>query len=402
MIPGFKIEECDLPRSEEDIKEVENFPYQKIIGSLWWLAGISRPDICMATHFAATWSAKPSIKLRKLLMRILKYLASTKNVGLCFQRTNSDISSFEIFVDASFASEQESKSRYGYLFFYNGCLISWTSRRCSRIMSSSTEAECNGLVQAGKENIWEREFHSVLDLYPVEHPTVVFQDNMSAIKLASGVKVSKKRSGHFGIDFDLFREYVALEEMKIEHRNGKDLPADMLTKALPLSLFAKYRDYVMGGENAQRHFETKGIHSSGLMVHVLGTMETDAALGGAPPSTEDRVEPSAGGPLPQTAPQTQSTTSAQPPIPDIAIAMIIAAESVSLLFCSDTPVSTGDASGSDPGRSFDLTNLSPGVMSTLMEFAQICSWGCGNTSALSKCVHCKMNWVCVSCNGFIT
>ena len=62
MISRFKIEECDLPRSEEDIKEVENFPHQKIIGSLWWLAGISRPDICMATHYAATWSAKRSIK----------------------------------------------------------------------------------------------------------------------------------------------------------------------------------------------------------------------------------------------------------------------------------------------------------------------------------------------------
>ena len=106
MCPGFKIEECDLPQTEEEKKEVNEFPHQKIIGSLWWLAQISRPDICMATHYAATWSAQPSAKLRKLLMRILKYLAATKNLGLCFQRANTDTTSLEIFVDASFASEQ--------------------------------------------------------------------------------------------------------------------------------------------------------------------------------------------------------------------------------------------------------------------------------------------------------
>ena len=95
------------------------------------------------------------------------------------------------------------------------------------------------------------------NLYPLNNPTMVFLDNLLAIKLSSGVRVSNKRSGHFGIDSDVFREYVTLGEMKIVHRDGKDLLADMLTKALPALLFAKHRYYVMGGENAHRHFQTK-------------------------------------------------------------------------------------------------------------------------------------------------
>ena len=35
MCPGFKIEECDLSQAQEEMKEVNEFPHQNIIGSLW-------------------------------------------------------------------------------------------------------------------------------------------------------------------------------------------------------------------------------------------------------------------------------------------------------------------------------------------------------------------------------
>jgi hypothetical protein len=71
-------------------------------------------------------------------------------------------------------------------------------------MSSSTEAECHGMVHTGKENIWEREFLEHLGYFGGKiPPTELYQDNTSAITLAtSGTK--HKRSKHFGIEFDLF------------------------------------------------------------------------------------------------------------------------------------------------------------------------------------------------------
>ena len=62
------------------------------------------------------------------------------------------------------------------------------------------------------------------------------------------------------------------------HRDGKDLPADMLTKALPLLLFAKHRDYVMGGQKAQRHFETKRIRGVALLARVVDGFKPSAIL----------------------------------------------------------------------------------------------------------------------------
>ena len=74
--------------------------------------------------------------------------------------------------DASYATERHSKSRIAWFFQVAGCLVSWDTKITSRIMSSSTEAECNGLVALGKENIWQRDFQKVLGFFEEIHPTV--------------------------------------------------------------------------------------------------------------------------------------------------------------------------------------------------------------------------------------
>ena len=66
--------ESDLPKTATDKRIVEQFPFQEIVGSLWWLVGMSRPDIAVATHKAAKWATKGSIHLIHRLKRILGYL----------------------------------------------------------------------------------------------------------------------------------------------------------------------------------------------------------------------------------------------------------------------------------------------------------------------------------------
>ena len=107
--------------------------------------------------------------------------------------------------------------------------MSWTSAVSSRILTSSTEAECHGLVQTGKENAWMRDFLRELGLFPPSlPPTLVYQDNKSAISLAV-VGGNHKRSKHFGIEFDKFREYVEQKEIEIHYKETDLVAADMLT-----------------------------------------------------------------------------------------------------------------------------------------------------------------------------
>jgi hypothetical protein len=80
------ISEEDLPTTEEGKKSAEKLPVRNVIGRLWWLALISRPDRDCALHKCAIWQNKPSDTLWSHLMDILKYLNNTRSMGLVFKR----------------------------------------------------------------------------------------------------------------------------------------------------------------------------------------------------------------------------------------------------------------------------------------------------------------------------
>jgi hypothetical protein len=58
---GTTITEEILPQTEEEKEKVAKLPIRNLIGKLWWLALISRPDIQMPLHQAALWQNKHHI-----------------------------------------------------------------------------------------------------------------------------------------------------------------------------------------------------------------------------------------------------------------------------------------------------------------------------------------------------
>jgi hypothetical protein len=119
---------------------------------------------------------------------------------------------------------------------------------CSkRVVTSSTESECHGLVEAAKEGKWIKKFVKELDIFPPLPPTLMYQDNMSAIKLAGTTDKFHKRSRHFSIEFDFFREMVDRKKIEVKYLSTNILHADMLTKPLPRPSFVAHRERMMGG-----------------------------------------------------------------------------------------------------------------------------------------------------------
>ena len=139
------------------MREAAKFPIQSMIGKLWWLAHISRPDIYTAVHKVACWQNKPSKQLLKHITHI-EYLNYTPEYGIVYQKAPLSDYQVRAFCDSNFATENEYKSRLGYFFFLGNSLISWKSQISTRVMTSSTEAECHALYHTGKENVWLREF----------------------------------------------------------------------------------------------------------------------------------------------------------------------------------------------------------------------------------------------------
>ena len=64
--------ETDCPSTPDEQKAIADLPFLELIGCLWWLAQMTRPDIFVALQQASKWAAKPSAKLWRWLIRILK------------------------------------------------------------------------------------------------------------------------------------------------------------------------------------------------------------------------------------------------------------------------------------------------------------------------------------------
>jgi hypothetical protein len=256
LTPTF--ENCFLPKNlpptDFVVDETLKKTFQSQIGALWWLTSISRPDIYYAVHRCSKMQNCPTPALGKAIQKILQYLSSTKGYGIIYQR-KSNPPVLSGFVDAAFGSEDENMlSRIGYLFLFRGNIVSWVSENPSRVMTSSTEAECRGLVHFAKENLWHRQFHKELNLYKIDKATVVFEDNQSAITMSSDIGTPHKRSKHFGIEFAFFKQSVELDEVKPVFVATDEQIADIFTKALLPKKFAYFRDLMLGPKNLQDHF----------------------------------------------------------------------------------------------------------------------------------------------------
>ena len=244
--------DSSLDRVDETLKK----QFQSDIGAFWWLAQISRPDIFYAVHRCAKLVNKPTPRLGQRIQKIKDYLSLTPTVGIVFQR-HTDSPTLSGYVDAAFAAEDQAASRIGYFFLFRGNLVSWCSENTTRVMTSSTEAECRGLVQIGKENQWYRQFHQELNLFSVEKPTIVYEDNSASIMLSSDLGTPHKKSKHFGVEWSYFKESVEFGEIIPVYVSTNDQPADMLTKSILSQKFVDFRDMVMGDSTLQNNFTLK-------------------------------------------------------------------------------------------------------------------------------------------------
>src|SRR3954464_4872224 len=107
--------------------------FLELIGCLWWLAQMTRLDIFLALQKASHWVSKPSTKLWRWLVRILKYLSGTKEYGIIYTR-DSRAPPLSAYVDAAFADNPECRSTAGWVYFIHGGLVAYGSQVIKRVV----------------------------------------------------------------------------------------------------------------------------------------------------------------------------------------------------------------------------------------------------------------------------
>jgi hypothetical protein len=105
------------------------------------------------------------------------------------------------------------------------------------VTRSSTESELVGISDSLSQVLWTREYLTSAGLNI--GPAIMFQDNQSTIFLATKGRSTSERSRHIEIRHFFVAHYIDNNEMTIEYLPTGEMIADILTKPLHGTLFAR-------------------------------------------------------------------------------------------------------------------------------------------------------------------
>ena len=150
-------------------------------------------------------------------------------------------------VDSDWANWKGSRrSRTGWLIYLNGNLIDFGSKLQPSVAMSSAEAEYMALAHIIKRLLW---LLNILEAIPgqfVERPIKVYEDNKPCISLADQHAASKY-TRHIGIAHHFLRDHCHSgdRQFQVVYRDGKNQPADGMTKPLTRGPFEDFQDTVV-------------------------------------------------------------------------------------------------------------------------------------------------------------
>ena len=252
---------------EKDMKSPPtDKPYRSLIGSLIY-ATLTRPDVCTIVSQLSRVLDCPQEAHWKAGIRVLRYLNGTKTKSLEFNPKKnqgkhntenkinkllklSDNKFHNIkdkligYTDSTWNTEENSKSRTGYICLYNGCAISWKSKVQPNIARSSCEAEFIAVNEGGSEIVWLRKILTELGLLETDSPTLIWMDNQPAIALAKRSMV-KHRTKHMKLKYDWIKEQIQDKEIYVDYKETDENLSDMFTKNLAQEKFNKFNSMIL-------------------------------------------------------------------------------------------------------------------------------------------------------------
>lgn len=242
MEPGMVTKKEELLNDEKVPIET---PYREAIGSLLYLANLSRPDISFAVNYLSRQCCNPMKSHWKMTKRVFQYLKGTRNAGIRFGGDKN----FKVFTDADFGGEKETmKSTSGGLILRGGPLV-WYSQRQKLVATSTAEAEYRAACEVIDDVCWMRRLATELKILQDAKPFPMFVDNKSAVHMLMNTHEGKVNKGkkHIEIARKFIQQHVDVT-VAVEHVESAKQIADILTKPLNKNLFLKFCNYLIEKE----------------------------------------------------------------------------------------------------------------------------------------------------------
>ncbi|SOV07501.1 uncharacterized protein UDID_19206 [Ustilago sp. UG-2017a] len=178
MVPMQSIPEGTLVASAAQQKE-----YPVIVGKLLWVANSTRPDLSLTVGVLARHMREPSQEHYQAAQRVLRYLESTKEVGLVYRASESQ-EPLVAHSDANWASDAtiQRRSTSGSVVLVYGNPVAWKSATQKCVSLSAVEAEFIAATEATREVLFLKQLLRSIGI-ATGTPTV-YSDNTGCIQVS--------------------------------------------------------------------------------------------------------------------------------------------------------------------------------------------------------------------------
>ena len=211
--------------------------YQSLVGALLYCSTHTRPDIAYAVNMLCRPFSKPTFDLLSDAERVLRYLHSTRHLGLTYEGSDRPLYGM---TDSNWAVKH---STSGHVFVLNEAAISWSSKKQATIALSSCEAEIVAGSEASKEAISLSGLATELGLHDGS-PVDLHMDNQSGINVAYNPE-HQGRMKHVERRHFFIRECVEDHKIRVPFVETAKNLADFFTKPLEKGQFVALRNIIM-------------------------------------------------------------------------------------------------------------------------------------------------------------
>jgi hypothetical protein len=226
-----------LPPLSDNEKEL----YPTIVGTIMYLATVSRPDIAYAASMLARFLAVPNGELLDVARKVVKYLNTTIDCKLTFgQRRHTEIGGVInlptqpdfnaiVYGDADFANcPVTRKSVTGILVLMQGTPVLWSSKKQPIVTKSTTAADYVAASMAADEAILIQK--TMDDMGIPQSPIPLLCDNTAAEAMLKN-PIETGRTKYLEIHWHYCRGLIEAKKIAIFRVDTKSQLADVLTKA---------------------------------------------------------------------------------------------------------------------------------------------------------------------------
>ena len=215
---------------------------QCLTGQLLWLSGRTRPDVAFAVSTMGQTIVHDPAETVARGYHLIKFLRNTPDVSLVFGsapeaygqwgqlKWKQTKGSIDVFSDASFMVDSESRSIGSAQLFWAGSVVMWHCGRQPLLSASTAEAEIIALGDAFTMGRSLRPFIEALCQHQkIQCRANLYTDNSAALQLCT-LDSGSWGTRHLRLRGNMIRQALDTGEWGASHLEGVYMPADIGTK----------------------------------------------------------------------------------------------------------------------------------------------------------------------------